>query len=760
MALTRRDFLEKASLALAAFGMGETWVGRASDRYYQALADPAPQKLALLVGIDDYEAMPDLSGCATDVELQRKLLIHRFGFDPNNIVTLIDKKATRQNIEETFISHLSDRAGPRDIVVFHFSGYGRRINGEQIGEGLQNSLIPVDGGSPEREGQEANDILESTLEELLRTLPTERAIAVLDTSYSYPGMNLQGNLRIRAQQGLPTASASDAELAFREKIKPRGGFLQRSPGPIKGIILAASGADRVATEARWTGFSAGVFTYALTQQLWLATPGTTLRFSLQRASCAIQQTIGDPLQQPELKKKLTETEEEAQTRKIKDGALAFFDMKPPSADGVVEAVEDGGQSAVVWLGGLPSQAVQFYEANSILTPLAKEAGDDPLKTLQVRSRDGLRVKAQVLGTGSPNAQPPSPTRLRKGQLVQEKLRVLPRSLNLTIALDSGLQRIERVDATSAFAGIPRVSTAIAGEQNADYLFGRAREAMLAQLPSSSLPSIPEGSYALFSPGKSLLLNTMGERGEAIKTAAQRLKPELEKLLAAKFLRLSANEGSSKLGVRASLETVAPEEKVIIQTETRRSPWPAPQKAEAIAPKNGNPIPLSLGDRIRYRLVNYSDKPVYCLLFSLDNSDKAIVLYPSPDPSTSKTGQTQPHVEQNQINPGETLIVPNAAGSASWVLHGQAGLTETQVIFSTRPFSKTFYALASFMRPQGDAQPIISLRNPLAITQAILQDLHAASAANLDSYGGGISSNDSFALDVNSWATLSFIYRVV
>ena len=65
--------------------------------------------------------------------------------------------------------------------------------------------------------------------------------------------------------------------------------------------------------------------------------------------------------------------------------------------------------------------------------------------------------------------------MQPGQLVQEAIRVVPRNINLNIALDPGLERIERVDATSAFSTISIVTLVNAGEQPADYLFGRVQE---------------------------------------------------------------------------------------------------------------------------------------------------------------------------------------------------------------------------------------------------------------------------------------------
>jgi hypothetical protein len=755
MGLKRREFLRRASGILAGLGISESIIWKSSQRYYQALAAPASGKLALLVGINAYPGLNPLGGCVTDVELQRELLIYRFGFNPRDIVTLIDGQATRANIEEAFINHLGQQAKNGDLVVFHFSGYGRRINWDQSTTGLQTSLMPVDGGTGSG-GKPANDILEATLWELLRSLKTDRAIAFLDTSYSYPGTTLQGNLRIRSQQGVPTGNPSDAELAFLDKISPKPTVLfPRSPTSFKGVVLAASGANQLATEGRWNGFSAGVFTYAITQQLWLATPANTLQSSLQKAACAVQQIAGFPLQQPQLLKTL-EAPPSEEGNNPPDETLPGFAFNQPSAEGAVTGIEDNGQTVVLWLGGLPVQALESVEVNSIFTPVPLGESDLPSYRFQVRSQEGLTVKAQVLGLEK--STPESPNPLKVGQVVQETVRTIPRNINLTIALDAGLQRIERVDATSAFAGIPRVTTVIAGEQPADYLFGRAQEAMLAQLPSSALPMIPPGSYALFSLGKNLLLNTMGEQGEAIKSSAQRLVPQLQTLLATKLLRLSANEGSSRLGVRVNLETLGPEGKAIVQSETRRAPWQAPELSGVPLSRTGNsPLGVPLGSRIRYRAFNYSDRPLYCLLFSLDNSGNAIVLYPSDDPSTSNSGQTQPTLEQNLLLPGETLTIPTGSGTGSWVVHGQAGLTETQVIFSSSPFTKTFSALSGFMRPQGDAQPLIPVTNPLAIAQAILQDLHTASIASLPNAN---TSPDRWALHVDHWATLSFIYRAI
>ena len=174
MGLNRRTFLQQAGLALTALGVSETVLSLLGDkslamplldRYFQALAQPGGRKLALLVGINQYPRSTALSGCVTDVELQRELLIHRFGFNASDVLTLTDSKATRENIETAFIEHLTEQAKAGDVVVFHFSGYGSQVKlteESQIDNAvrLSNSLVPVDSILPTKGTPTANDLLE------------------------------------------------------------------------------------------------------------------------------------------------------------------------------------------------------------------------------------------------------------------------------------------------------------------------------------------------------------------------------------------------------------------------------------------------------------------------------------------------------------------------------------------------------------------------------------------------------------------------
>jgi hypothetical protein len=814
-------------LALAALGVSETVLSLLSDkslavplldRYLQALAQPGGRKLALLVGINQYPYSAALGGCVTDVELQRELLIHRFGFDPSNVLTLTDSQATRENIETAFIEHLTEQAKAGDVVVFHFSGYGSRVkrSGElQPDEAvyLQNSLVPVDGILPTREAPAANDLLEETLILLLRSLATEHVTTVLDTSHTLVGNVLQGNLRVRSCPNPPTQSPSPAELAFQEqlllRLKSSREQLKnlQSQNQMPGIVLAAAGPTQLATEAQWNGFSAGLFTYALTQHLWQASPATTVQISLSRAAGTVNQLVGKE-QQPWLMNQ----------NSLHQPLLAYYVPPDPSigADGVVTAVDENGKTVQLWLAGLPATVLEYYGTNSLLSlsasksasvSLPAEAGEkgegeqgskgagegeqssslppsssSRLPKLQMRSKEGLTARARIMSLNIvDNSQ------LQVGQLVQEAVRVLPRHVGLTIALDTTLERIERVDATSAFANIPSVlSVVVAGEQPADYLFGKLRETQSAALsPADSLLDsatirtegsdslIRTGGYGLFYLASDPIHDTFGAAGEAVKSAVNRLTPKLKTLLAAKLLRLTANEGSSRLGVRASLEFVAPQATVVMQRETLRTSAFSNVVAQNKTNQNltsrvgeGRIPTLSVGSRIQYRLENYSDRPVYFMLLGLDTNGSAIALYEIQPFQGAEESEKKQLLKDAVVAPGETLLLPQAPASPDWVIPGPAGLAEFQLICSRAPFTKTLKALEAVRRPKGEGERIGDLFNPLEVAQALLQDLHNASAmvmaeTSSSSYALDATStvSDTYALDVNAWATLSFIYQV-
>ena len=731
MGLKRREFLQQASRVLGAIGISEALWQQLGSRYLQALAQPTARKLALLVGVDKYPDSP-LHGCVTDVDLQRELLIYRFGFVPSDILTLTDAQATRDNIETAFVTHLSEQAKPGDVVVFHFSGCGSRVSlGESPGI-MQNSLVPADDVLPLLANRAVNDILEETLLLLVRELATENAIAILDTSYPYPGFPKNGNFRIRSRPRPTIGQPSLAELTFAEGLRSRPNLRPDA------AVLAAGANSQLAAELEWNGFTAGLFTYALTQTLWWATPASSFSVCFSRAAGNVYSKLAGLSQQPQIRHHdLTVAP-----------AVNFSNLmlNSPASDGAVTAVEDGGKTVHLWLGGL-SPGVLECSGGSVFA-LNSSAGE----RLLLRGRTGLSAKAQVLDK-------PSRTdgQVTVGELVREEIRVLPRNIGLTVALDSGLERIERVDATSAFATVPQVA-AVGSEQPADCRFGRVPETTLAETVSPHEPAFSPSRYGLFSLAQMLIPDTQGDGGEAVKVAVQRLTPHLKALQAGKLLRLTVNEGSSRLKVRAVLATTEPQARAVAQREPVRAGGDyrlEPHSGESEKSASAHILSLPEGSRICYRLYNDSGRPVYFAVFCSNCAGRLSVL--GAEGKDSVAGMSR------AIAPGENLTVP-AAGAIlfegfanGWAVSGPIGLAETVIIFSESPFAQTLAAIEAEMQQTRDALPIRVLLNPLNVARAVLEDLHAASIPGVQKVG---ISTDDWALDVNVWATLSFVYRVV
>ncbi len=719
--MKRRTFLQRIGFILAALGVTEAGWLSLGNRYYQALAQPSRRKLALLIGINKYPQNLALGGCLTDVELQKELLIYRFGFRESDILTLTDEQATRVAIENAFLNHFVD-AKPSDVVLFHFSGYGSRVKLKAPEQAIANTLIPFDGTYVSQKSPTVNCLLEETLMLLWRSL-NARVTAILDTSYHGSIRSSLTASRIRAYQMPAQAELAAEELEFQKQLQ------SKSMGDLTPPLLleATSNPKEFAREIQLSGFSAGLFTYALTQYLWEATPATTIIHTLSRVGNSMRQLGGK--QQPALL-----NSKENQSTLLRDN---FLTESIIGAQGVVIGTEEDGKTAQVWLGGIPPEVLEYYGVNSRLSLVREDANIQ----IVLRSRNGLTAKAQI------SSEIESATPLQVGQLVQEQERVLPKKINLSVVLDSKLERIERVDITSGFATISPVSSVVAAEQSADYVFGKLLNTKIPDSPAS--PS----RYGLFSLIGEPIPNTAGEDGEAAKVAVQRLERRLQILLAAKLWRLTENEGSSRLPVKASLEIISGiTARCIMERETVRLTGQSNKKL--LRSEAGYVPTVPIGSRLQYQVENLSDRPIYLMLLGLNSSRTAIAFYPTAS-SQEVNAVTKPPLKEVVIAPGETLTLPKSATNSEWVIPGSPDECEHQLIFSTAPFTQTLAAVQAAKYSTADKQPIIELSKPLEVAQALLQDLHNASAATETSQ-----STDFYALNVNNWASLSFIFQVV
>lgn len=766
MGLDRRTFIQQAGLALFALGTTEagllflennSQLAPLVKNYRQILAQPTNRKLALLVGINRYPHQEHLEGCLTDLELQRELLIHRFGFNPRDIVVLSDRQATRENIETVFIEHLAEQARPDDVVVFHFSGYGSQIKiplsldgGETSNVSnantfqLVNSLVPVDGVMSSKKILIANNILQETLLLLAQSLSTAKCTFVLDTSFNTTPRVKHGNFKIRSMTEI-AESPSSQELLFLEKLRNQLALKGLKPSKrllsLPGVVLSASSKNQVAAERQWDGFSAGLFTHALTQRLWQITPSSRVQVALSRTAETVEQIMGRQ-QQPTLN---------SHDKSSISYYLATSDI--PSATGVISKVNNSSNFEVKLLG-LPAKILDCYGVNSCLSLLIPNNSPN-LPQLRIKSMEGLVGKARLLDPE--RFEPP-----QSGQFVRETIRMLECNLSLTLALDADLQRIERVDATSALANIPAVNSAvISGEQNADCLLGKVHHDISLETATNN-PATSEyqiTSYGLYTPGGVLIGKTTGTDEEAVKIAIDRLQPQFNNLLAAKWLDLTVNDFSSELKVGATLTAEFNNQFTSIQKATFLSEIKPPSTKKIAFPNNNqsldtsNTVPIFIkGSELNLSISNTGDRELYAIVLGIDADSNIFALY---SPNETKTAESEGQLQNVVIASQTELVIPQVENSWKWKVPDSVGINTLYVVLTLKPWHQTLLALATQQNFKSDQQQILNVVNPHLVLEKVMQDLHSISSVDHEL----LPKEDVYALDVHNWATLSFVYEI-
>ncbi|MGY4521072.1 caspase family protein [Thermostichus sp. MS-CIW-30] len=732
--MERRSFLQKLLLVAAGLGLSPGWLRGRAERYGQALA-AGSRKLAVLIGINRYLGEGSaLQGCLTDVELQRELLLYRFGFDPADILTLTDGAATPAGIQSAFAEHLGGQGHTAETVVVQFSGYGQWRLGS-----TPNCWQPVLllSGS---EGVAAMEL--DSFFRLLEGLGTAQITTLLDCGFTYVSPSVRGNLQLRSR---PPAAISDS----KDSVPLARSEPQRVwPSPPKGLLISATTPQDLAAEAAWPGFYAGVLTYLLTQYLWETTPATRLLVAFNQV--VSRRELGlFACQRPTLEGQDT-------ARHIHP---YFLMPTPAGVSGVVQEVK--GNRAQVWLGGIPSAALCGLQPGTLLVPIPADPSASSPTPLLMRSRSGLLAQVQM---ASPEGQlPPVGTPLR------EQLRGLSSTLKLLVGLEENLGRIEKVDLTNAIAGYSWMETANPRERQVDCLLGRITPEMATAFRTPSrwrersdtlLKPLEVNSYSLFWPGRELLLNSCGPAGEAAAMAVQRLAPRLAHLLAAKRLRTTLNAVSSSLAVVAELAVKGEAANRASGTESLAPSLAARLVQSATsAPAEVGMQRFMRGDPLHLTLCNNSDQHLFGYLLLIDPTGQLHLLAPLPQDNfttplrlEAKSSLTLPPLPEVD---GE---LRSAVSSDLLTCHAQ-GLTELLFVASTRPLSASLEALKAMARKLGVARSPMLLNGPLEWTQTLLEEL-TQRASDRASGTESLGDPDLRWLDPAQSITLSLTYLLV
>ncbi|MCX7761842.1 MAG: caspase family protein [Candidatus Kryptonium sp.] len=162
---------------------------------------------ALIIGINEYQSLPPLTGAVKSAKMIREKLVREFGFEAENVIELYDDHATRENILKAF-DRLMDpkRIGKDDRVLIYFAGHGvtRTVGGKDKGY-----IMPVDGVM---EKFASTAISTDQLHEFQEAIPAKHVFFAMDACYS--GTIFTRGIGLR--ESIPT-SRSEAIAQFTSK---------------------------------------------------------------------------------------------------------------------------------------------------------------------------------------------------------------------------------------------------------------------------------------------------------------------------------------------------------------------------------------------------------------------------------------------------------------------------------------------------------------------------------------------------------------
>ena len=436
------------------------------DRFSQTtIAENAPRKIALLIGINDYshgntENVPSLKGCINDVALLQNLLIYRYGFKSSNIITLTNAQATRSNILKTIETHLLT-ANPNDIVVFSFSGHGAPLNDPYEKGNLSKTtgIIPYD-HIIQPDGI-TNFITGTTLFLFRSAFKTNQVTLILDCCYSGGSIRSQSDSRSRATEPTigntfyPNTEEQQIQQKWLNQLKiNRANFNQSrklQQGP-KGVMLSAATEFQTAQDSNFNNsYSAGAFTKFLTDALW-----ENADRSLSEIEMAVSRSLANLTIEPKDAQQPVFTYPHNE-RSIIQSQSTFFTpatfAKIP-LQGTVLSSNPTTREIKLWLGGLAPRTLGIEPGTEfrLLTTPDKKLGTIATLTQKVAS-DFTSIAVIPADRPIPNL----------GTLLQHYYRPIPQDLNIKIGLDQSLGKSVKLSTTiSQIQGTPRQSDDLFG----------------------------------------------------------------------------------------------------------------------------------------------------------------------------------------------------------------------------------------------------------------------------------------------------------
>ncbi|MEL6695408.1 MAG: caspase family protein [Bacteroidota bacterium] len=164
----------------------------AAQDFYQPRPKNKGKNYLLLIGINGYQYWNKLHNAVKDCDDLAQTLTTLYHFERENVITLYNEEATRENILET-LEQLQEAITEDDNLLIYYAGHGYYDSYSQLGY-----WVPMEA----RLNKIPDFIRNSTIHDYLRTIGTQHTLLIADACYagslfaSYRG-NLDENSRSR-----------------------------------------------------------------------------------------------------------------------------------------------------------------------------------------------------------------------------------------------------------------------------------------------------------------------------------------------------------------------------------------------------------------------------------------------------------------------------------------------------------------------------------------------------------------------------------
>lgn len=270
----------------------------------QALAQ---KKVALIIAVGDYPQGGRWRSLSSMNDLKYiKAALKKNGFAENNIDTLVNEHATKENMVQS-LNRLIATVAKGDIVFFQFSGHGQQIeddNGDEA-DGYDEALIPYDAKAAydpvTYSGQNhfRDDLLGSKLQQIRNKIGASGSLLVLlDACYS--GTATRGNefAICRGDSHAFQSPGYQPKESLNKTSETNSGFLKMNGASESNmIVISASSPNQMNYESKDINqIGVGSLSYAFAKSVSNLKEGSNYSLLFQKIKSQIQANI--PTQVP------------------------------------------------------------------------------------------------------------------------------------------------------------------------------------------------------------------------------------------------------------------------------------------------------------------------------------------------------------------------------------------------------------------------------------------------------------------------------